>query len=84
MTRSRKGGSVIAEEIAIFQTASHVTAPCASRSNETEADFAFNKHTWSESGGFSRGAIKDRMRYSAEEIKRSSHLLAAGRHQIRT
>jgi len=60
--------TLLKKEIAIFGTASEVTAAIM-RIKEScgYEDFAFN--TWFETGGFSSAEVEDQMQYFAEEVK---------------
>jgi len=60
--------TLLKKEIAIFGTASEVTAAIM-RIKEScgYQDFAFN--TWFETGGFSTTEVEDQMQYFAEEVK---------------
>ena len=60
--------TLLKKEIAIFGTASEVTAAIMRIKEQCGyEDFAFN--TWFETGGFSSSEVEDQMQYFAEEVK---------------
>ncbi len=60
--------TLLKKEIAIFGTASEVTAAIMRIKEQCGyEDFAFN--TWFETGGFSSPEVEDQMQYFAEEVK---------------